>query len=129
MIMWLGLRELFSLLLCSGLISRSFAYSPKGWTDGGLSLPWIRDFDAQPKEKAEERTRILLLDGHSSHYTIKLLEYANNNNIIVLAYPPHCTHALQGLDVVCFAKMKAAWREEIHCFEELHQTKVTKGDF
>jgi hypothetical protein len=129
MITWLGLRELFSLSLCSGLILRSFAYSPKGWTDGGLSLPWIRDFDAQTKEKAEGRTCVLLLDGHSSHYTIELLEYANDNNIIILAYPPHCTHALQGLDVVCFAKLKKEFYEEIRRFEDEHHTPVTKGDF
>ena len=48
---------------------------------------------------------------------------------MILSYPPHCTHALQGLDVVCFAKMKGAWKTVIHEFEDLHLTKVTKGDF
>ena len=36
----------------------------------------------------------------------EFIQYARDNNIIVLGYPPHCTHALQGLDVVCFVKMK-----------------------
>jgi hypothetical protein len=69
------------------------------------------------------------MDGHSSHYTPELLKYARDNNIIILGYPPHCTHALQGLDVVCFARMKEAWKEEIRKFEDLHRSKVTKGDF
>jgi hypothetical protein len=69
------------------------------------------------------------MDGHSSHYTPELLDFARANNIIILGYPPHCTHALQGLDVVCFARMKEAWKEEINRFEELHRSKVTKGDF
>jgi hypothetical protein len=43
---------------------------------------------------------VLFLDGHSSHYTADLLEYCEANNIRVLGYPPHCTHALQGLDVL-----------------------------
>lgn len=70
-------------------------------------MEWmVKDFDAQTKEKAGGRTRVLLMDGHSSHYTRELLTYAKANNIVILAYPPHCTHALQGLDVVCFARMK-----------------------
>ena len=69
------------------------------------------------------------MDGHSSHYTPELLKYARDNNITILGYPPHCTHALQGLDVVCFARMKEAWKEEIRKFEDLHRSKVTKGDF
>ena len=66
----------------------------------------VKDFDRQTKEKAAGRTRVLLMDGHSSHYSLELLRFARENNIIVLGYPPHCTHVLQGLDVVCFAKMK-----------------------
>jgi hypothetical protein len=89
------------------------------------------DFDPATKAKAGGRTRVLLMDGHSlsSHYTYELLEYAEANNIAILGYPPHCTHVLQGLDVVCFAKMKTEFHREIREFEELHKSKVSKGDF
>jgi len=111
------------------LMDYRIACSPNGWTDGELAVEWmVEDFDRQTKEKADGKTRVLLMDGHSSHYTLELLEFARANNIIILGYPPHCTHALQGLDVVCFARMKEAWKEEICKFEELHG-KVTKGDF
>ena len=36
---------------------------------------------------------------------------------------------LQGLDVVCFAKMKATWQDEIDGLEKLHGQKVGKGNF
>lgn len=62
----------------------------------------------------------MLLDGHGSHYTLKLLRFAKDNNIIILAYPPHTTHALQGLDVACFAKMEECFKNEINDFEDLH---------
>jgi len=48
---------------------------------------------------------------------------------MVLGYPPHCTHALQGLDVVCFARMKEDWKQVINEFETLHRARVTKADF
>ena len=59
----------------------------------------------------------------------EFLEYAWANNIIVLGYPPHCTHALQGLDVVCFGKMKETWKQVITEFEDENRRDVTKGDF
>lgn len=89
----------------------------------------VKDFDPQTKEKAGGRTRVLLMDGHSSHYSLELLDYARANNIVILGYPPHCTHVLQGLDVVCFAKMKNEFRSEIQKFKALHRRSVGKGDF
>jgi hypothetical protein len=90
----------------------------------------IRDFDSQTKDKAGGRTRVLLLDGHSSHYMVGILEYAQQSGIVILGYPPHCTHALQGLDVICFAKMKTEFRHKIQAFEDLHGgNSIKKGDF
>jgi hypothetical protein len=111
------------------LMDYRIACSLNGWTDGELAVEWmVEDFDRQTKEKADRKTRVLLMDGHSLHYTLELLKFAWANNIIILGYTLHCSHALQGLDVVCFARMKEAWKEEICKFEELHR-KVTKGDF
>ncbi|KAH9935436.1 uncharacterized protein B0H18DRAFT_1092169 [Fomitopsis serialis] len=74
----------------------SFCHSENGWTDGEIAMS-------------------------CSHYMSKILNYAIQNNIIILAYPPHCTHALQGLDEI--------WKEEIRRFEEHHKHGVKKGDF
>ena len=110
--------------------SISNCHSPKGWTDAEISMEWmVKHFDVQTQDKAEGQTWVLLLDGHSSHYTPELLEYARDQNIMILGYPPHCTHALQGLDVVCFAWMKKAWKQVINEFATLHRAQVTKGDF
>jgi hypothetical protein len=89
----------------------------------------VKDFNEQTRDKAQGQTCVLILDSHSSHYTPELLEYARDHNIIILGYPPHCTHALQGLDVVCFARMKEVWKQVINEFETLHRARVTKADF
>ncbi|KIJ94695.1 hypothetical protein K443DRAFT_51695, partial [Laccaria amethystina LaAM-08-1] len=107
-----------------------FSATENGWTDGGLAQDWMmKDFDPQTKEKAAGETRVLLMDGHSSHFTADLLEYCLANNIEVYGYPPHCTHALQSLDVVYFAKMKECWKEAINKHEKLHHRGVNKEDF
>lgn len=117
---------------CNKLLTcpKRICHSPKGWTDSDIALQWmVKDFDEQTCDKAEGQTRALILDGHGLHYSPELLEYARNNDIMILGYPPHCTHALQGLDVVCFAQMKEHWKQVINKFETLHRTSVTKADF
>ena len=117
-------------MLVADVITFRICYSPNGWTDGELATQYIvHDFNAQTHDKVNGEAQVLLMDGHSSHHTPELLQFACKNNIIVLGYPPHCTHALQGLDVVCFAKMKEAWKEEITAHKKRSGWAVEKEDF
>ena len=65
--------------------------------DGGIGQNWLEHvFNAEIAEKAGGKPQVLIVDGYSSHYMAEFIHYAWKNNIIVLGYPPHCTHALQG---------------------------------
>lgn len=90
----------------------SLGYSQKGWTDGEIGALWMKQFDQQTRAKANGRARLLLVDGHNSHYTRAFLEHARQNNIHVLCYPAHGTHVYQGLDVAVFSVLKRFWSEE-----------------
>ncbi|KJA13091.1 hypothetical protein HYPSUDRAFT_103423, partial [Hypholoma sublateritium FD-334 SS-4] len=106
------------------------SHSDNGWTDGTLGYQWLIDvFDPLTQERAAGNPCILILDGHSSHYTSEFLKYAQEHNIVLLGYPPHCTHALQGLDVVCFGKMKVTWKQVINDFEQNYANAVTWDNF
>ena len=108
----------------------SFALSENGWTDWEIALQWLeKNFDPLTREKAAGQTRVLLVDGHSSHLSLPFLLACRERNIVVLCYPPHCTHALQGLDVVCFAKMKTEWRLALDNFYDKTKRGVNKEDF
>ena len=99
----------------------SISVLPNGWIDGEIAKMWIeKDFNHLTEAKANSEWRVLLMDGHSSHHTPELLRYALDHKIIILGYPSHCTHALQGLDDICFAHMKEAWKKAISQFEETH---------
>jgi hypothetical protein len=89
-------------------------------------MSWLKDFNGQTAEKAAGRTRYVYLDGHNSHFSLPVLRYAKEHHIELLGYPPHTTHALQGLDVVCFAKFKAAWQAHAAEYHSLHHHKVKK---
>ncbi|KZV88993.1 hypothetical protein EXIGLDRAFT_650534, partial [Exidia glandulosa HHB12029] len=90
-----------------------------------------KEFDAQTSEISEHGAlaRILLVDGHNSHYTVEGLDWARDHNIHVLAYPPHCTHALQGLDVVLFSVFKRRYSTAFKAYELDTGEKVTKDAF
>ncbi|KAJ8949417.1 hypothetical protein NQ318_007517 [Aromia moschata] len=49
---------------------------------------------------------LLLLDNHSSHLSIETVNIAKENGVVMLSFPPHCTHKLQPLDVSVFGPLK-----------------------
>ena len=53
-----------------------------------------------------DQPQLLILDSHSSHEVIDLLQTAREENIHIYAFPPHTTHLLQPLDKVVFAPLE-----------------------
>ncbi len=105
-------------------------HSPNGWIDSELALSWFtKDFLPEVKANSGDEPIGVFLDSQVTHLSLELLEAAAENKVEFLAYPTRCTHALQGLDVVCFARMKDVYQEEVKKFTEEHRRKVAKADF
>jgi DDE superfamily endonuclease len=49
---------------------------------------------------------LLLMDNHDSHVSLPAIQYAKENGIIMLTFPPHCSHKLQPLDRSVYGPMK-----------------------
>ena len=49
---------------------------------------------------------LLLLDNRESHPHIDILNYARDNGVVRLSFPPHCSHKLQPLDRSVFDSFK-----------------------
>jgi hypothetical protein len=82
------------------------AASPSGWVNDDLGVSWLEQvFDRYTKPKARRAWRLLIVDGHGSHLTMRLIEYCDANRILLCIYPPHSTQSLQPLDVVCFSPL------------------------
>ena len=77
-----------------------------GWmTEEGFSK-YIRHFVKYAKPTAEQPL-LLLLDDHSSHISVDVINFAKTNNVTMMSFPPHCSHKLQPLDVSVFGPFKA----------------------
>lgn len=107
----------------------SLAHSENGWITQELGVGYLQTFIDETKEKCKGRTRVLLVDGHTSHCTYEFLKLAADNNIIILCYPPHATHVYQGLDVACFGTMKKYWHEACEAYESVANKRVSKAKF
>ena len=116
--------------LKTNLTPTRFAGSENGWTNSRIALNWlVKSFDLATHKKGAGCTWVVFLDGHSSHFSLELLSFAKELDIKLIAYLAHCTHILQGLDVMCFAKLKKELADEIHTWHEDHQRGIQKWDF
>ena len=108
------------------------ASTSSGWTNDDIGYAWLTNiFDRETKEKSQRRWRLLILDGHGSHITMKFINFCDENKILLAIYPPHSTHTLQPLDVSIFGPLSTAYSAELEQF--LHDCQgighVTKRDF
>lgn len=89
-----------SALWCDGGVpGTTYKCSDSGWISEDLFTDWFKNVFLE-KTKDIERPLLLVMDNHPAHINIDVIELAIKNQVILLCLPPHCTHALQPLDVV-----------------------------
>ncbi|CAB3251787.1 unnamed protein product [Arctia plantaginis] len=49
---------------------------------------------------------LLLLDNHESHISVPVLDFCKESGIVLLTFPPHCSHKLQPLDLTVYGPLK-----------------------
>ncbi|XP_036149238.1 uncharacterized protein LOC118647803 [Monomorium pharaonis] len=76
-----------------------------GWMQKKEFLIFLAHFIHHAKPTKEEPV-LLMLDNHSSHINIEVVNKAKNNNIILFSFPPHCSYRLQPLDVGVYGPFK-----------------------
>lgn len=76
-----------------------------GWMQEEEFLVFLKHFVKHTKV-TPQRKALLLLDNHSSHITVQAVNYSKENGIILLTFPPHCSHKLQPLDRSVYGPFK-----------------------
>jgi len=69
------------------------AGNPPGWILSGLFIKWLNHF-IKHTIVTKERPVLLLMDNHESHISIQAIELAKENDVVLLTFPPHCSHKL-----------------------------------
>ena len=55
---------------------------------------------------SKDNPAILVKDNHESHDTLETIDLARGNGLVILSFPPHCSHRMQPLDVSIYGPFK-----------------------
>ncbi|KAJ4447655.1 uncharacterized protein [Periplaneta americana] len=84
--------------------SRGAAHT-SGWMTGDIFLSVLEHF-IKHERPCKEKPKLLILDNHESHISIRAVSLAKENGIVLLTIPPHTSHKLQPLDVAVYGPFK-----------------------
>ena len=99
-----------------------YGLSENGWMNQKIFGEWFSHHFLMYAPPV--RPLLLLMDGHSTHFTPEFINKAAEEDVIVLCLPPNTTHKSQPLDKGPFSPLKMAWREECHKYMLLNPGKV-----
>ncbi|XP_071849604.1 uncharacterized protein [Apostichopus japonicus] len=105
-------------MLKNGAVPGSgFSMSDSGWSNSQIFKNYLENhFSKFLPNRASDEHVLLLYDGHSSHISMELINYAHTKNIILFVLPPHTSHILQPMDVTMFGPLKTFYHQECQKF-------------
>ncbi|MEW8548101.1 MAG: hypothetical protein AB2693_31750 [Candidatus Thiodiazotropha sp.] len=97
--------------------------SKNGWSTAEVFRNYItkhfKKYSNVSSGSAAEPT-LVLYDGHRSHISLTLTEWARTNHVILFVLPPHTSHLTQPLDVGVFGPFKTMYSRECQVYLKNH---------
>jgi hypothetical protein len=93
----------------------------KGTMNNAMTIPYLNAcIMPHFPNLTEDHPLVMICDGHGSHLTWELIQWARENNVMILLRPPHTTHVTQGEDVHGFGLFKKDFaNEKAHFMNDL----------
>ncbi len=100
-----------------------------GWSEEATFFDWLRKHFI-PAVKNVQKPVLLVMDGHRSHISTRIIKLAMEHNIHMECLPPHTTTILQPLDVLTLSKVKQSWRKLLSShFKQTNAQPLDKQKF
>ena len=90
--------------------------SDSGWSNSQIFREYLEEHFLKYVPLKDGQKVLLLLDGHKSHASVRLAQWARDRNIILFILPAHTSHLLQPLDVACYGPMQRMYNSECQKF-------------
>ena len=84
-------------------------------------------FEPEARKRAGSKPILLIIDGHGSHITSKLIAACISRSINLLIIPLHCSYMLQPLDVGVFGPLKRFHSLEVDRYARQAITRITRN--
>ena len=91
--------------IANGPVGSKGGANPSGWMKDSNFRKFVEHF-VNHTRCSKQHPVLLLLDNHESHLCIDTIDFCKDNGIVLLSFPPHCSHKLQPLDRSVFGPFK-----------------------
>jgi hypothetical protein len=99
--------------------------NPSGWIDSDLFVQFLAHFIECVRPNKESLV-LLILDGHTSHKSLKAINMCCDNGIFMVTLPPHTNNRLQPLDVAVYSPFKTYLSQEMDkCMTNHPEERIT----
>lgn len=106
------------------------AKSENGWMTQETFYEYMCNiFDPWLTANNIQRPVVVFADGHSSHFTLPLVQFCEKNQLELIALFPNSTHLIEPLDVGFFRPFKLIWRNVVTEWRLSNQRKLRREDF
>jgi hypothetical protein len=90
-----------------GAVSGAVGYAEKsGWMSAKIFIKLLEHIMNHTNCNVSNKI-LLLLENHETHVSIDAIMYAREHGIVLLSFPPHCTHKMQPLDKGVYGTFKS----------------------
>lgn len=110
-------------LLNGALPGAQATFTESGWINCEKFYDWLVFFVEQTRPTSEHKV-LLILDNHVSHKSYTALQYASDQNVLMLSIPPHTSHKLQPLNVGVYGPFKTYFEQEIYTFQKQYPGRI-----
>lgn len=77
-------------------------------------MAWLKLSEKETSAGVVYDSRVLILNGYSSHVNDEFIDYAIDYRVRLVISPPHVAHILQPLDVSLFSPLATAYSYQIN---------------
>eukprot|EP00102_Acyrthosiphon_pisum_P013286 XP_008182808.1 PREDICTED: uncharacterized protein LOC103309352 [Acyrthosiphon pisum] len=81
------------------------AANKSGWMQGEEFLQFMKHFVSHTRSSIDRKV-LVLLDNYESHLYLPVIDFCRENGVVLLSFPPHCSHKLQPLDCWVYGPFK-----------------------
>lgn len=92
-------------MLSGAPVGSDGAAYPSGWMTAQNFVLYLKHFIKFVKSSKESPV-LVVLDNHESHISVEALNICKDNGIVMVTFPPRCSHKLQPLDLTVFGPLK-----------------------
>ena len=105
-----------------------YTTSENGWTSNAVGIEWLQRIFLPETAPADNRYRLLILDGHGSHINVEFQWLCKQHRVDLLYLPAHSSHILQPLDLAPFSVVKSKYQGQIRELASLDDAAPVKKE-